>query len=692
MPQFVHLHCHTEYSLLDGASRIKDLVQAASEFGMPAIALTDHGNMYGALQFQKAAKRAGVKPILGCETYIAARSMLDKEGDLDRRHKHLTLLVKNAAGYKNITEIVSKAFLDGFYYKPRIDFDLLAQHSSGLIVLSGCASGEIPRLLLDGNYEGAKLIALKYKDLLAENYYLEIMAHGLPDEKTINRGLLQLSAETGIPLVATNDVHYVRPEESEAHDVLLCIQTNSTIDQVNRMRFNTDQVFLKSPAEMMALFSETPEAISNTVRIAEQCDFAIPMGTYHLPEFPVPAGETARSHLRKICEDNLSLRYPVMTEKIRARLETELEVISNMGFAAYFLIVYDFVDYARKHGIPVGPGRGSAAGSIVAYLLRITNIDPLPYDLLFERFLNPERISMPDIDMDFCINRRQEVIDYVSEKYGKDHVGQIITFGTMAARAAIRDVGRVYGVPLSEVDRTAKLIPATPDMTIEKAMKETEELRAYTNSNPHIKKMVDMARRLEGLARHAGTHAAGVVISQAPLTDYVPLQRNEGQIVTQFQMGDLEEIGLLKMDFLGLRNLTIIDETVKLIKLNQGIDLDLDHIPLDDQATYDLLQKGDSFGVFQLESRGMREYLKKIKPTVFEDIIALLALYRPGPLQSGMVEEFIENKHGRKQVRYALPQLEPILKETHGMILYQEQVMKIASTLGGFSLGQADVL
>ena len=692
MPPFVHLHVHTEYSLLDGAGRIPVMLAEAKKMGMSAMAITDHGNMYGILEFQKEAQKLGMKPILGCELYMARRTRNDKEGDLDRKNKHITLLVKNEVGYRNLTNLVTKGYTEGFYYKPRIDFELLTQHHEGLVALSGCMGGEIPRHLLEGNYEQAKIAASKYKELFGNDYYIEIMDIGIEEQTRITPQLIALAKELDIPLVATNDVHYAFPEDAESHDVLLCLQTNSTIDQSNRMKFNTRDVYLRSPEEMANLFINNPEALSNTVLIAEKCNFQIPLGQYYLPDFPVPEGDTPRTFLEKLCHQKISERYPEITTEISERLEIELNVIVNMGFAAYFLIVQDFMSYARAQGIPVGPGRGSAAGSIVAYILGITDIDPLKYDLLFERFLNPERVSMPDIDIDFCIRRRDEVLQYVSRKYGEDHVSQIITFGTMAARAVIRDVGRVYNIPLSEVDRAAKLIPATPGITIEEALKLSEELSSYASNNAHIAKLIEMAKKLEGLARHAGTHAAGVVISKEPLTNYVPLQLNDGQRVCQLPMGDVEALGLLKMDFLGLRNLTIIDDAIKAIKYNQKIDLDIAKIPLDDPATYKLLQNADTFGVFQLESRGMRALIKDMIPTVFEDLIALLALYRPGPLGSGMVKEFIDNKHGRKQVQYLLPQLEPILKETHGLILYQEQVIKIASVLGGFSLGQADLL
>ena len=692
MPPFVHLHVHTEYSLLDGAGRIPVMLAEAKKMGMSAMAITDHGNMYGILEFQKEAQKLGMKPILGCELYMARRTRNDKEGDLDRKNKHITLLVKNEVGYRNLTNLVTKGYTEGFYYKPRIDFELLTQHHEGLVALSGCMGGEIPRHLLEGNYEQAKIAASKYKELFGNDYYIEIMDIGIEEQTRITPQLIALAKELDIPLVATNDVHYAFPEDAESHDVLLCLQTNSTIDQSNRMKFNTRDVYLRSPEEMANLFINNPEALSNTVLIAEKCNFQIPLGQYYLPDFPVPEGDTPRTFLEKLCHQKISERYPEITTEISERLEIELNVIVNMGFAAYFLIVQDFMSYARAQGIPVGPGRGSAAGSIVAYILGITDIDPLKYDLLFERFLNPERVSMPDIDIDFCIRRRDEVLQYVSRKYGEDHVSQIITFGTMAARAVIRDVGRVYNIPLSEVDRAAKLIPATPGITIEEALKLSEELSSYASNNAHIAKLIEMAKKLEGLARHAGTHAAGVVISKEPLTNYVPLQLNDGQRVCQLPMGDVEALGLLKMDFLGLRNLTIIDDAIKAIKYNQKIDLDIAKIPLDDPATYKLLQNADTFGVFQLESRGMRALIKDMVPTAFEDLIALLALYRPGPLGSGMVKEFIDNKHGRKQVQYLLPQLEPILKETHGLILYQEQVIKIASVLGGFSLGQADLL
>jgi len=692
MNDFVHLHCHSEYSLLDGAGRINDLVNKAKASGMQSIALTDHGNIYGAVQFQKIANKAEIKPIIGCEFYMAARTRHNKDVHLDRKHKHLTILVKNEIGYKNLTKLITISNLEGFYYKPRIDFELLKQHNKGLVVLSGCSAGEVAKLLKDDNYEKAKNTALKYRNIFDDDYYLEIMDHGLPEEKHIKEMLINLSKETDIPLVATNDVHYVNSEDSKAHDVLLCIQTNSTLKEKNRFRFQTKEVFLKDCQQMQVLFKEAPESISNTVLVAEKCNYQLPTGKYFLPDFPVPNNTSPENHLKTLCKERLSKKYNNPSPEIENRLNQELEVISNMGFAAYFLIVQDFIAYAKSNNISVGPGRGSAAGSIVSYLLDITSIDPLKYGLLFERFLNPERISMPDIDIDFCIKRRDEVIGYVAQKYGSNHVSQIITFGTMAARAAIRDVGRVFEIPLPEVDYTAKLIPTTPGITIKKALEQNEELRNHAENNPHIKKLLEMAQKLEGLARHSGTHAAGVVISKEPLTNYVALQKNEDQIISQFPMEDLESIGLLKMDFLGLRNLTIIDTAIELIKENQNIDLDINTIPMNDQNTYSLLQNANTIGVFQLESRGMRSIIKDLKPNTFEDIIALLALYRPGPLGSGMVREFIDNKHTKKKVRYLLPELEPILQETYGLILYQEQVMKIASILGGFSLGQADML
>ncbi|OGI05666.1 MAG: DNA polymerase III subunit alpha [Candidatus Margulisbacteria bacterium GWE2_39_32] len=692
IPSFVHLHNHTEFSLLDGACRIKDIINRAKEFGMDSIALTDHGVMFATIIFYNYARSVGIKPIIGCEVYLSPRRMHQKEGKQDARNRHLILLAKNDQGYKNLLKIVSLGHTEGFYYKPRVDYEVLADHHEGLIALSGCMAGPIAVKILDEDFEGACQEADKLQAIFGNDLYLEIQDHGIKGQAEIIAGLVKINKEKGIPLVATNDTHYLRKEDAYAQDVLLCISTGKTINDSNRLSFSSKEFYLKTPQEMSDIFSYLPEALENTVKIAAQCNLEIEQGVNYLPSFPLPEGYTESSYLRTLAWDGIKARYPEITETIKKRAEYELEVIEKMKFPAYFLIVADFIAFARQQGIPVGPGRGSAAGSIVAYSLGITNIDPLKYHLLFERFLNPERISMPDIDIDFCIDRRQEIIEYVGKKYGQDKVAQIATFGTMAARGVIRDVGRALGIPLSEVDRIAKLIPAGPKVTIEQALQEVPEFKAYVTNNETINNLVKTSLTLEGVARHASTHAAGVVISAFPLTDKAPVMTNDGQLVTQYAKDDLEAIGLLKMDFLGLRNLTMIDNTLKIIKMKRNVDLDINDLPLEDAPTYELLTRGDTPGVFQLESKGMKSILKDLKPSVFEDIIALLALYRPGPIESGMIDDFIKRKHGRAKIVYSLPELEPILKETYGTILYQEQIMQIASVLGGFSLGEADVL
>ncbi len=685
---------------MDGAARIPDLVKAAKEHGMRSIALTDHGNMYSAINFYTAAKESGVKPILGCEMYVAPRTRFDKETKEDRSPYHLTVLAKNSSGYRNLTKLVSLASSEGFYSRPRVDRELLEKYGEGLIVLSGCPKGEVPSLINEGKYEKAKQVALWYRERYGKDYYLEIQDLGMEDFKKINSQLIKLGKELGVKLVATNDVHYVRKEDAYSQDVLLCVQTGSFLDEEKRLKLETEEFYLKSPAEMMALFSETPEAIQSTLEIAEKCDVDLEIGKLHLPNFPVPKGETPETYLESLVWEGIKKRYgeseegkTLLPPEIIDRVKYELYTIEKMEYAPYFLIVQDFINYAKSKGIQVGPGRGSAAGSIVSYALGITNVDPLKYGLIFERFLNIERISMPDIDIDFCFERRNEVIDYVSKKYGQDHVAQIVTFGTMAARGAIRDVGRVQRVPLSEVDRIAKLVPFAPDMTIEKALGGVKELRALYEKDEKIKALLDTARKLEGLVRHASVHAAGVVISEKPLTEYVPLQKiDENVIVTQYPMGDLEKIGLLKMDFLGLRNLTMIAHALEIIEKTRNEKIDVNSIPFDDPATFSLLGSGETMGIFQLESRGMRSLIKDLRPNNFEEIIALLALYRPGPLESGMVEDYVKRKHRQIPVKYELPELQPILRETHGVILYQEQVMEIASKVSGFSMGQADLL
>ncbi len=693
---YVPLHLHTEYSLLDGAIKITELVKKAAEFRMPAVAITDHGNLFGAIEFYRAAEKEGLKPIIGCEVYVApkGRHIKDKNAKSENAF-HLVLLAKDLNGYRNLVTLVSKAYLEGFYYKPRIDLDLLEQYSGGLIGLSSCMHGEVPYYLMQDDWDKAREAALRYKHILGpENFYLEVQANGLKDQEEANKRLYQLSKELHIPLVATNDCHYLNRSDARAHDILLCIQTGKTLRTEDRMRFETDQLYFKSPDEMMAAFKEIPEAVLNTRQIAERCNLKFTLGKYMLPKYRLEPGKTPEEYLRELVYEGLHRKVgPNAPEHYRERLEYELGVIFNMGFASYFLIVWDFINFARKRGIPVGPGRGSAAGSLVAYCLDITDIDPIKYNLLFERFLNPERISMPDIDVDFCKDRRGEVIQYVEEKYGKDHVAQIITFGTMAARAVIRDVGRVLEIPYSRVDEIAKMVPAGPNVTIQKALELEPSLKKAYDEDPEIKELLDIAQRLEGLSRHASTHAAGVVISPTPLTDYTPLYKNpsEDTITTQFDMKSVEAIGLLKFDFLGLKTLTVIERTLKYIK-ESGKDFDINHIPMDDEKTYQLLSAGRTTGVFQLESSGMREILIKMQPNRFEDLIALVALYRPGPLGSGMVDNFIKGKKGEIEVKYEIPQLKEILDETYGVILYQEQVMRIANKLAGFSMGQADVL
>lgn len=691
---FVHLHVHTEYSLLDGAARIKELVAKAAEMGMDSLAVTDHGSMFGVIDFYKAAHKAGIKPILGCEVYVAPRSMDDREPGIDDANYHLVLLAENEAGYRNLLHIVSEAYTRGFYYKPRTDKDSLRKYSQGLIALSACLGGEIATAIINRQLERARASAVEYQDIFgAGNFYLELQDHGLAEQANVNRELIKMSREMGIPLVATNDLHYVQKEHAEAQDVLLCIGTGRTVEDENRMEFGAQEFYLKNSDEMRLLFGEYPEALLNTVKIAERCNVELDFSHMFLPEYEIPAGHTLDSYLQEICLEGLSRRYPEAGQGVKDRLDFELKVIREMGFSGYFLIVWDFVRFARENGVLVGPGRGSAAGSLVAYVLGITNLDPLKYDLLFERFLNPERVSMPDIDIDFCYEKREQVIRYVIDRYGADRVAQIITFGTMAARAAIRDVGRALNMPYGEVDRVAKLVPAELGITLDKALEGGSELRQLYELDPGVRKLLDMARTIEGMPRHASTHAAGVVISKEPLTTYLPLYRtSDGVVATQFPKDTVEEIGLLKMDFLGLRTLTVIGDAVDIINQTTGSNLDIDSIPLDDGPTFEMLDRGDAIGVFQLESSGMRAILKELKPEVFEDIIALVALYRPGPLGSGMVEDFIKRKHGESLITYLHPALEPILKETYGVILYQEQVMRIASDLAGFTMGEADLL
>jgi DNA polymerase-3 subunit alpha len=697
---FVHLHTHSEYSLLDGASRIQDMIRVAVETGMPALALTDHGVLYGAVDFYLQAKANGINPIIGQEMYVAARSHLLKEGRMDRDPYHLILLVKDLAGYRNLIELSSRAHLDGYYYKPRVDKELLAQHREGLIALSGCLGGEVAARLLDADIDAAETAAREYQAIFGDDYFLEVQEHGIPEQAHVNEGLRKLSQRTGIPLVVTNDSHYTRRDDAEAHDILLCLQTGTIVSDPKRMRFQGDEFYLKSPAEMAERFRDWPDGLENTVRIAERCHLELETKPL-LPTFDVPQGQTAEGYLRTLVERGLRQRYPAMPPAVRERFEEEFSVITDMGYAPYFLIVGDFVEYARTHGVAVGPGRGSAAGSIVSYALGITTLDPLEHGLIFERFLNRERISMPDIDIDFDDRNRDRVIEYVADRYGQDHVAQIITFGTMKARAVIRDVGRALNIPLRDVDRLAKFVPPNLGMTIEKAIQMVPELRE-AEQDPAYAKLLVNARKLEGLARHASTHAAGIVIAPQPLHHFVPLQASitrgerNGQdkraVMTQYEMNAVQKIGLLKMDFLGLRNLSIIEDTLRNLAQTRGLRLDLASIPWDDPKTFALLQAADTNGVFQLESPGMRRLLTDLRPSSFADISAANALFRPGPLEGGLVAQYIGCKNGEREIVYPLPELEPILKETYGVIVYQEQVMQIASQLGGFTLGEADVL
>jgi DNA polymerase-3 subunit alpha len=695
---------HSEYSLLDGASRVEDLAKRAHELGMKGMAITDHGSMYAAIKFYLNMKEAGLKPIIGSELYIAPNGRFNKTTAEDRSPFHLTVLAKNKTGYKNLVRLVSMGNTEGFYSKPRVDKELLEKYWDGLIVLSGCLKGELAKMILANEEKKAKELAAFYKDLFKDDFYLEMMYHGIPEQKTVNEYLEKLGKEMGIPCVATNDSHYTRREDARTQDIMLCIQTGAFLDDADRMKFSSDEFFIKSHAEMKSNFSHNEEALGTTMDVLEKCELELDIGRNLIPDFPVPDGDTPDSFLEKLSFEGIKLKYGVKAQErgkeiivvppeVKERVKYELSVIKQMGFASYFLIVHDFINFARSAGIQVGPGRGSSAGSIVSYSLGITSLSPLKYGLIFERFLNPERISMPDIDIDFCFERRQEVIDYVVRKYGANRVAQIITFGTMAARAAIRDVGRVEQVPLSEVDKIAKMVPMVKDMTIDKAVSEIKELKAIYDKDAKIKALIDDAKRIEGLVRHASMHAAGVVISKEELTDIVPVQMvNDSQVMSQYDMDDLKEIGILKMDFLGLRNLSMIAHAVRIIKHTKGVDLNIKELPLDDTETFQLLCSGNTIGIFQLESRGMRALIKDLKPTSFDEIIALLALYRPGPIESGMVEDFVKRKHKQVEVKYEMLELEPILRETHGVILYQEQVMEIASKIAGYSLGQADVL
>lgn len=692
--QFVHLHLHTEYSLLDGATKLSELPESIKAKGMDAVAITDHGSMYGIIDFYRACKAADVKPIIGCEVYVAKDSRFRKEPGVDDGRYHLILLAENNVGYHNLMKIVSQSFTEGFYYKPRVDKELLAAHSEGIIATSACMAGEVATRIREDNYEGAKKAALEYEGIFGKgNFFIEIQDHLLDYEKSLNLGLIRLAKELDMPLVAANDSHYLEKEDAYAHEVLMCIQMGKTINDEHKMEFPNKEFYVKSAEEMIALFKNVPEAIENTVRIKDRCNVEIAFGESHLPDYEVPDGYTLESYLEKLCLDGVTKKYGEMTDEIRQRLYYELGVINEMNYPGYFLIVWDMIAFAKKNGIYVGPGRGSAAGSIVAYVLDITTIDPLKYDLIFERFLNPERISLPDIDTDFCYVRREEVIEYLIEKYGEDRVAQIVTFGTMAARAVIRDVGRAMDIPLKDVDKAAKMVPNELKITLAKAMDTSLELQAFCRERNDIAELIKIARRLEGMPRHTSTHAAAVVITPEPLEDYLPIKmEGDEYLTTQFPMTTVEDIGLLKMDLLGLRTLTVIGESVEKIKENRGIDLDIENIPLDDKKTYQLLGTGNTSGLFQLESKGMQAIIKQLKPDAFEDIIALVALYRPGPIGSGMIDDFIKRKHKEIEIEYNHPLLEPILKDTYGVILYQEQVMRIASQLGGFTLAEADNL
>ncbi len=698
--QFVHLHLHTQYSLLDGANQLNPLLKQVRDFQQPALAITDHGNLFGAIDFYHKATAHGVKPIIGCEAYLAPGSRRQREGLLAHNdYYHLILLATNLKGYHNLIKLSSKAYLEGFYYKPRMDKELLQEHHEGIIALSGCLSGEVPYLIGQQDMEKATQTAGQYQEIFGkDHYYLEVQANGLDYQLIANRGLVEIHKKLGIPLVGTNDCHYLKKEDARPHEIMLCLQTGKTLSDANRMKFDTDQLYVKATDEMVAEFSELPEAVLNTCRIAEQCGVNLTDNTLSLPHYHVPEGFTHESYLETLAKEGLAERLRVRPsslppEAYQLRLQEELAVLTQMGYAGYFLVVWDIIKFARSRGIPVGPGRGSAAGSLIAYALAITDLDPLVYNLLFERFLNPERVSMPDIDMDFCMDRRGEVINYVIDKYGEDHVCQIITFGTLGAKAAIRDVGRVMDIPYAEVDRVAKLVPAQLNITLKEALTQEPRLQGLVDGDARMKELMETAQALEGLARHASTHAAGVVISQKPLMEHVPLYKTaNNEIVTQYSMTDIEKVGLVKFDFLGLKTLTMIHHAVTMANQTPGERLDIEQLPLNDAETYALLASGKTSGIFQLESSGMRNLLVRIKPECFEDLIAILALYRPGPLESGMVDDFIKRKRDPLKIAYDPPAVEPILKETYGVMVYQEQVMAIANLMAGFSLGQADLL
>ncbi|SNR73259.1 DNA polymerase III subunit alpha [Desulfurobacterium atlanticum] len=696
---FVHLHLHSQYSILDGAIKIEEMAKKTKELGMPAVAVTDHGNMFGSLELYNTCKKYEIKPIIGQEFYIAKGSRFDRKEAGEKGSYHLVLLAKNEKGLKNLMKLSSIAFIDGFYYKPRIDKEVLEKHSEGLIALSACIQGEIPLLYLQGKKEEAEKAAKWYKELFGEDFYLEIQDHGMREQKIANKGVIEIARKLDIDLVATNDAHYLNKEDWEAHDILLCIQTGKKLKDEKRMRFPTKEFYFKNGEEMLRIFKEVPEAILNTLKVAEKIDINLGNSEYHLPEYQIPEGYTYETYLKELAEKGLEKRFEELgikdgetKRKYKERLYHELKIINDMGFPGYFLIVWDFINWAKKNGIPVGPGRGSAAGSLVAYAIGITDIDPIRFNLLFERFLNPERVTMPDIDVDICQDGRDRVIQYVREKYGNDKVCQIITFGTLKPKGVVRDVGRVLDIPYGEVDRIAKLIP-NDAKTIEDALEKAPELKELVEKEELYQKMVKIASKLQGLTRQTGVHAAGVVITPETLTNFIPLARSkEGDITTQYEMGQVESLGLLKMDFLGLKTLTIIDKTVKLVEKTRGIKIDLKKLPLNDEKTYQLLQEGNTVGVFQLESPGMRNLMKRLKPESIEDIVALVALYRPGPLNSGMAESYIKRKHGEEPVDYIFPELEPYLKETYGLFIYQEQIMQIANVLAGYSLGEADLL
>jgi DNA polymerase III subunit alpha len=697
LSDFVHLHTHTEYSLLDGASRVSELVGAAAAAGQDALAITDHGALYGVVPFYKACRAAGIKPILGCETYVAQRSLRDKESRVDRDPHHLVLLAQNETGYQNLMKMITTAHLDGYYVRPRVDKDLMAEHSEGLVALSACLAGEVSQRVVGGDIDGAAQVAEQYREIFPGRYFLEIQNHGLPEEEATRAGVIEVARRTNIPLVATNDSHYTAQADSGVHDVLLCIQTGKRVSDENRMRFSGDSFYLRDAEEMRAAFPEVEEAVRNTVDVARMCDVDIALGGMLLPRYEVPGDLTPDQYLRTVCEEGFRQRYPQATKEQRERLDYELGVITNMGYAAYFLIVWDFVHHAKTHDVLVGPGRGSAAGSMVSYCLNITTLEPLRYGLFFERFLNQDRVSMPDIDIDFSVAGRESVIKYVTQKYGEDRVAQIGTFGTMAGKAAIRDVGRVLDVPIAEVDPIAKMVPVFQGKTVslEKSMEQVAELRQIYESDQRYRELIDTARRLEGITRSVGTHAAGVVIAPEPIVKYAPLQRgttDKSTTVTQYEMTAIQELGLLKMDFLGLRNLDIIDACVKLVERIRGVKIELESLPLNDPATFEILCRGDTLGVFQLESPGMRRILTALKPSKFEDISVVNALYRPGPIEGGMIDRYIACKHGTMEPEFPHPALEDVLRETYGVIVYQEQVMSIANLVAGFSMGEADIL